>query len=244
MDKIFESPAAAVADVPDGATIMFGGFGAAGVPGSLINALHEKAVRDIVAISNGSGNWGAEPDVALLLKNGQLKKFIGSFPILVSAGRGNLFRQVYLEGKIELEVVPQGTWVERIRAAGAGIPGFYTATGVGTVVAEGKETRMFDGREYLLETALPADYAFIRAHKADHFGNLIYRKSSRNFNPIMATAGRVTIVEVDEIVEPGELDPDAIVTPGIFVDRIVRVTHRWGLLWGKEEAAGKAEGRP
>jgi 3-oxoacid CoA-transferase subunit A len=206
---------------------MFGGFGQVGVPGSLIAALHEKGVGGITAVSNGSGNWGEEPDLALLLKHGQLKKFIGSFPILTSAGRGNLFRQVYLEGKIELEIQPQGTWVERIRAAGAGIPAFYTPVGVGTVVAEQKEVREFDGRPHLLETALSADYALLKAHKADRYGNLVYRKSARNFNPVMATAARITIVEVDEIVEPGDLDPDLVHTPGIFVDRVVRSTYRW-----------------
>ncbi|HEU0073764.1 MAG TPA: CoA transferase subunit A [Dehalococcoidia bacterium] len=219
MDKVFDSPAAAIHDVFDGATIMFGGFVSAGSPTNLILALYEKETKDLTGIAN---NIGLGDKLDVLCEKKQLRKMIASFAIRASAKRQSLFEQLYAKGEVELELVPQGTLAERIRAGGAGIPAFYTPTGVGTVVAEGKRVECFDGREYILERALTADFAFIRAHKADHHGNLIYRRASRNFNEIMATAARVTIAEVEEIVEPGELDPEAIVTPAVYVDRIVK----------------------
>jgi 3-oxoacid CoA-transferase subunit A len=227
MNKVFDSPAAAIQDVFDGATIMFGGFASAGSPTNLILALHEKGTTNITAIAN---NIGLGDKLDVLCERRQIKKIIASFVIRASAKYQSLFEQQYARGEVEMEVVPQGTLAERIRAGGAGIPAFYTATGAGTVVAEGKPTHVFDGREYVLERALTADFAFIRADKGDRLGNLVYRKSGRNFNQPMATAARITIAEVGEIVEPGELDPEAIVTPGIYVQRIVQgPTHdtRW-----------------
>jgi 3-oxoacid CoA-transferase subunit A len=227
MNKVFESPAAAIFDIIDGATIMFGGFASAGTPTNLILALREKGTTDITAIAN---NIGLGDKLDVLCEKHQVKKMIASFVIRASAKYRSVFEEQYARGEVEMEVVPQGTLAERIRAGGAGIPAFYTATGVGTVVAEGKPVQVFDNREYVLERALTADFAFIRADKGDRFGNLVYRKSSRNFNQPMATAARVTIAEVEQIVEPGELDPEAIVTPGIYVQRIVQgPTHdtRW-----------------
>jgi 3-oxoacid CoA-transferase subunit A len=227
MNKVFESPAAAIFDIIDGATIMFGGFASAGTPTNLILALREKGTTDITAIAN---NIGLGDKLDVLCEKHQVKKMIASFVIRASAKYRSVFEEQYARGEVEMEVVPQGTLAERIRAGGAGIPAFYTATGVGTVVAEGKPVQVFDDREYVLERALTADFAFIRADKGDRFGNLVYRKSSRNFNQPMATAARVTIAEVEQIVEPGELDPEAIVTPGIYVQRIVQgPTHdtRW-----------------
>jgi 3-oxoacid CoA-transferase subunit A len=218
-DKVFDSPDAAIADVPDGATIMFGGFASAGTPTNLILALRDKGTREITAIAN---NIGLGDKLDSLCEKKQLRKLIASFAIRASATRTSLFQQLYYAGEVELETVPQGTLAERIRAGGAGIPAFFTPTGVGTVVAEGKPVQTFDGREYVLERALTADYAFIRAFKADRHGNLVYRKSGRNFNPLMAMAASVTIAEVEEIVEVGELDPEHIVTPSVFVDRIVQ----------------------
>jgi 3-oxoacid CoA-transferase subunit A len=218
-DKVYDSPAAAIADVPDGATIMFGGFASAGTPTNLILALREKGTRDITAIAN---NIGLGDKLDSLCEKKQLRKLIASFAIRASAQRRSLFEQLYANGEVELEVVPQGTLAERIRAGGAGIPAFFTPTGAGTVLAEGKPVQTFDGREYVMERALTADYAFIRAYKADRFGNLVYRKSGRNFNEVMATAAKVTIAEVEEIVEAGELDPEHIVTPSVYVDRIVQ----------------------
>jgi 3-oxoacid CoA-transferase subunit A len=227
IDKVYASPAAAIADVFDGATIMFGGFVSAGSPTALILALHEKGTKNLTGIAN---NIGLGDKLDILCEKRQLKKMIASFAIRASAKRQSLFEQLYAEGGVELELVPQGTLAERIRAGGAGIPAFFTPTGVGTVVAEGKETREFEGRSYLMERALTADFAFIRAYKADRTGNLIYRKASRNFNEPMATAAKVTIAEVEEIVEAGELDPEHVVTPGVFVQRIVQAqSHdvRW-----------------
>ena len=218
-DKLYASPAAAIHDVFDGATIMFGGFASAGTPTNLILALGEKGTRDITAIAN---NIGLGDKLDSLCEKKQLRKLIASFAIRASATRTSLFQKLYYAGEVELETVPQGTLAERIRAGGAGIPAFFTPTGVGTVVAEGKRVEAFDGREYLMERALTADFAFVRAYKADRLGNLVYRKSSRNFNELMATAAKVTIAEVEEIVEPGALDPEHIVTPSIFVDRIVQ----------------------
>jgi 3-oxoacid CoA-transferase subunit A len=219
MDKVFGSPAAAIHDVADGATIMFGGFVSAGSPTNLILALREKGTKNLTGIAN---NIGLGDKLDILCEKKQLRKMIASFAVRASAKRQSLFEQLYAKGEVELELVPQGTLAERIRAGGAGIPAFYTPTGVGTIVAEGKRVEAFDGREYLLERALVADFAFIRAHKADRLGNLVYRKASRNFNEIMATAARITIAEVEEIVEPGELDAEAIVTPALFVNRIVK----------------------
>jgi 3-oxoacid CoA-transferase subunit A len=219
MNKVYDSPAAAIHDVFDGATIMFGGFASAGSPTNLILALHERGTQGLTGIAN---NIGLGDKLDILCENHQLKKMIASFAIRAWAKRPSLFEQQYARGEVEFELVPQGTLAERIRAGGAGIPAFFTPTGVGTVVAEGKQLQTFEGREYLMERALTADFAFIRAHKADRLGNLVYRKSSRNFNEIMATAAKITIAEVEEIVEPGELDPEAIITPSVFVHRIVQ----------------------
>ena len=219
MNKVYATAAEAIADVEDGAVIMFGGFGSAGSPTNLILALAEKGVKNLTAISN---NIGLGDKLDVLVQNKQLKKFIGSFPIRATSNRRDWLFEAFKAGEVEVEVVPQGTLAERMRAAGAGIGGFYTPTGVGTVVAEGKEERVIDGVRYLLEYPLRADFAFIKAYKADTLGNLVYRMSTRNFNPVMATAARITIVDTEEIVQPGELDPEAIVTPGIFVDRIVK----------------------
>jgi 3-oxoacid CoA-transferase subunit A len=217
INKVFAACQEAVADIPEGATIMFGGFGAAGVPMNLIQALKEQGAKNLTTI----GNYCPAP----LVENHQVKKAIAAFPVPASLSRRGmtaLERQVN-EGEIELEITPQGTLAERIRAGGAGIGGFYTPTGVGTIVEKGKEKKVIDGREYILELALKADFAFIKAYKADRLGNLVYRMASRNFNPPMATASRVTIVEVDELVEIGELDPEVIVTAGIYVHRMVKV---------------------
>ena len=231
MNKVFPSFAQAVADVPNGAVIMIGGFGGpGGMPQHLIVALRDQGARGLTIISNTAGvpglgiPTGEAPGAThnILVENGQVKKVIVSFSVPTSASQTNAFELAYREGKVELDLVPQGTLAERIRAGGAGIPAFYTPTGVGTPIADGKETRVFDGREYLLEHALKADFAFIRAHMADKLGNLVYRGTSRNFNAVMAAAARVTIAEVDDIVEPGGLDSDVIATPGIYVKRIVK----------------------
>jgi len=220
MNKILSTPHEAVADIADGSIIMFGGFGVAGVPFTLITALSQKGTGNITAICNNPGGRLEDSDLSVLFRNKQIKKLIASFPIY--AWKVNLFEQQYLEGEVELEMVPQGTLAERIRAGGAGIAGFYTPTGVGTIVSEGKEKRIFGDKEYILELPLKADFAFIKAHKGDRMGNLTYRMTSRNFNPVMATAAKTTIAEVDEIVDVSELDPETIITPGIFVDRIVK----------------------
>lgn len=220
MNKVFSSPEEAVADIADGSTIMFGGFGVTGIPFTLIRALCKKGTKNITAVSNSPGGRLEDSDLSILFRNRQIKKIIASYPVY--ADKVNVFEQQYLKGEVELEMVPQGTLAERIRAGGAGTAGFYTPTGIGTIVAEGKEKRTFDGKEYLLELALRADFALIKAHKADRMGNLTYRMSARNFNPVMATAAKVTIAEVDEIVEVGQLDPETIITPGIFVKRIVK----------------------
>ena len=234
IDKTAPSLAEAVADIPGGAWLMIDGFaGPGGTPQHLIRALRDLGSRELSIISNTAGlasviGFGTVPgdrpiDMGVLVDNDQVKKVIASFPVSPSPSRPTSFERAYLEGKVELEVVPQGTLAERIRAGGAGIAGFYTPTGVGTLMAEGKETRVFDGREYLLEQALRADFALLKAHKADTLGNLVYRGTSRNFNALMATAAKTTIVEVDEILEPGDLDPEGIHTPAIYIDRLVKV---------------------
>jgi len=219
MNKVYGTAAETIADVDDGAVIMFGGFFSNGSPTNLILALAERGTKNITAMAN---NIGLVDRLDILCKNKQLRKFIGAFPFRASNVERPLIQEAFMAGEVEVEIVPMGTFIERIRAGGAGIGGFYTPTGIGTVVAEGKEERTINGKRYLLEMPLTADFAFIKAYKADTTGNLIYRGSARNFNPMMATAARVTIADVEEIVEVGELDPEAIITPGIFVDRIVK----------------------
>ena len=218
MHKVFTSADQAIADIQDGATIMVGGFGLCGIPENLIAALVRKGARNLTTISNNVGvdDFG----LGKCLYAGQIKAHIGSY-----VGENRLLEEMVLTGKIDLTLVPQGTFAERLRAGGAGIPAFYTPAGVGTVVADGKETREFDGRPYIMERALRADFALIKAWKGDKWGNLIYRKTARNFNPMMATAAKVTIAEVEELVEPGELDPDKIMTPSIYVKRILKGEH-------------------
>lgn len=218
ISKIFDSLREALSDVPDGASIMVGGFGLAGQPKELIDALLDQGAKDLVIINNNAGN--GDTGLAALLAAGQVRKIICSFPRQADS---HVFDALYRAGKIELELVPQGNLAERIRAGGAGIGGFYTPTGAGTLLAEGKEQRHINGRDYVLEYPLQADYALIKAHSADRWGNLVYRKTARNFGPIMATASRVAVVQVEQIVELGALDPEAIVTPGLFVQRVVAV---------------------
>jgi 3-oxoacid CoA-transferase A subunit len=215
MDKVLRSAEEAVAMIPDGASIMMGGFGLCGIPENLIKALYTRGTRNLTIISNNAGvdEFGA----GMLLKSRQVRKVIGTY-----VGENKEFERQALAGEIEVELVPQGTFSERIRAAGAGIGGFFTPTGYGTIVAEGKETREIEGRQYVLEKPLHADFALVKAHRGDRAGNLVYRKTARNFNPVMATAARITIAEVEELVEPGRLDPDAIVTPGIFVKHVLQ----------------------
>lgn len=215
MNKVLGSAAEAVAMVPDGATIMMGGFGLCGIPENLIRALHERGTRNLTVISNNAGvdHFG----IGVLLQSRQVRKMVSTY-----VGENQEFERQCLTGELELELVPQGTFAERIRAGGAGIGGFYTPTGYGTVVAEGKETREIDGRHYVLEMPLKADFAFVKAARGDRLGNLVYRRTARNFSPMMATAARVTIAEVEELVEPGALDPNAVITPGIFVNYILR----------------------
>ncbi|MEP3276915.1 MAG: CoA transferase subunit A [Stappiaceae bacterium] len=219
MDKVHSDAASALDGLLfDGMTIMAGGFGLCGIPENLITALRDSGTNNITAISNNAGvdDFG----LGLLLQTRQIKKMISSY-----VGENATFERQYLDGELELEFNPQGTMAERIRAGGAGIPGFYTKTGVGTLIAEGKEHKDFDGETYIMETGLLADISLVKAWKGDAQGNLIYRKTARNFNPMMATAGRKTIVEVEEIVAVGELDPDQIHTPGIFVDRLIVGNH-------------------
>ena len=215
MNKVFSTADEAIFDIPDGAKVMFGGFGLCGIPENLIAAMVRKGVKNLTTISNNVGvdHWG----LGLLLEAGQIKKHIGTY-----VGENKFLEDLVLTRKLDLELVPQGTFAERIRAGGAGIPAFFTPSGVGTVVAEGKEIRDFDGRPYLMERGLTADFALIKAWKGDRWGNLIFRKTSRNFSPMMATAAKVTIVEVEELVEVGELDPDQVMTPSIYVKRIFR----------------------
>ncbi|MFC5449607.1 CoA transferase subunit A [Paenibacillus aestuarii] len=214
MNKLVSSVEEAVLDIHDGATIIVGGFGLCGIPEHLIAALKARGSQGLTVVSNNCGvdDWG----LGLLLANRQIKKMISSY-----VGENKTFEKQFLSGELEVELVPQGTLAERIRAGGAGIPGFYTATGVGTLVAEGKEHHTFDGRTYILERGITGDFALVKAWKADTLGNLVFRKTSRNFNPLAATAGTITIVEAEEIVQPGELNPDEIHLPGIYVQRVV-----------------------
>ncbi len=212
--KVWDSIEQAVADIQDGATLVVGGFGLCGIPEKSIEAIRNQGTKNLTVVSNNCGvdDWG----LGLLLASKQIKKMVASY-----VGENKIFEQQYLSGELEVELTPQGTLAERIRAGGAGIPGFYTATGVGTPIADGKEVKEFDGRDYLLERAIVGDFALVKAWKADKLGNLVFRKTSRNFNPIAAMAGKITIAEVEEIVEVGELDPDEIHTPSVFVQRVV-----------------------
>lgn len=221
ISKIAENAAAAVKDIHDGATVMIGGFGTAGQPVELIDALLEQGARELTVVNNNAGN--GTTGLAALLDAGRVRKIICSFPRQVDS---QVFDGLYRSGKLELELVPQGTLAERIRAGGAGIAGFFTPTGFGTTLADGKETRTIRGRDYVLEQALLADYALIKAHRGDRLGNLVYRKTARNFGPLMASAATIAIAQVNTIVEIGELDPEAVVTPGIFIQRVVEVGGR------------------
>ena len=214
MNKVIHSFEEAIQDIQDHATLLVGGFGLCGIPENLIQALYEKDVKGITAVSNNCGvdDFG----LGILLANKQIKKMISSY-----VGENKIFEQQFLSGELEVELTPQGTLAERLRAGGAGIPAFYTATGVGTPIAEGKESKIFNGKEYILEEAITGDFALVKAWKADKSGNLIFRKTARNFNPLVATAGKITIAEVEEIVEIGELDPDAIHLPGVYVQKII-----------------------
>ncbi len=215
--KIYANAVEATFDVQDGNTLLIGGFGLCGIPENLINALVERGTMNLTCVSNNAGvdDFG----IGLLFKKKQVKKMISSY-----VGENATFAKLALSGELDVELNPQGTLAERVRAGGAGIPAFFTPTGAGTLVAKGKEVREINGREYVLEQAITGDFAFVRAWKADKMGNLIYRKTARNFNPVMATAGKIVIAEVEEIVEAGELDPDAIHTPGVFVDRLIKST--------------------
>jgi 3-oxoacid CoA-transferase A subunit len=213
--QIFQSAADAIADVKDNSIVLLGGFGLCGIPENLIKALVAKGTKGLTCVSNNAGvdDFG----IGLLFKNKQVKKMVSSY-----VGENATFERLALSGELEVELCPQGTLAERCRAGGAGIPAFFTPTGVGTLVAKGKEVRKFGEREYVLEQAIVGDFAFVKAWKADTLGNLMYRKTARNFNPVMATAGKITIAEVEEIVAPGELDPDKIHTPGVYIHRLVK----------------------
>jgi 3-oxoacid CoA-transferase subunit A len=214
IDKVVASADAAVADVADGATLVVGGFGLCGIPENLIGALGRRGVRNLTVVSNNCGvdDWG----LGLLLRSRQIRKMVSSY-----VGENAEFERQFLSGELEVELVPQGTLAERMRAGGAGIPGFYTPTGVGTLVAEGKEVRSFDGRDYVLERGIVGDFSLVAAWKGDRLGNLVYRKAARNFNPMVATSGRISIAEVEELVEVGAIDPENVHTPGVFVQRVV-----------------------
>ena len=215
MNKVLRDALEAIADVQDGATIMLGGFGLCGIPENLISALRDKGTKNLTIISNNAGVDGR--GAGLLLEARQIRKIIATY-----VGENKLFEELALARELDVELVPQGTFSERMRAAGAGIAGFYTPTGYGTIVAEGKETKEFNGRMYVLERALTADFAFVKAWKGDKWGNLVYRKTARNFNPVMATAARVTIAEVEQLVPVGDLEPDSIHTPALYVQRILQ----------------------
>jgi len=219
MNKVVASADLAVADIPDGASLMVGGFGLSGVPDTLIQALVRRGVKRIHTISNNVAIDGR--GLGLMLEAGMIASHIGSY-----VGENKLLETMVISGTLDLTLTPQGTFAERIRAGGAGIPAFYTPAGVGTVVADGKESREFDGKHYLMERALTADFAFVRAWKGDWHGNLVYRKTANNFNSVMAAAAKITIAEVEELVEPGEIDPNHVVTPGIYVKRVVLADKR------------------
>jgi len=218
MNKVLRSADDAVVMIPDGAAIMVGGFGLCGVPEHLVKALHARGTRNLTIISNNAGidDYG----LGVLLKSRQIRKMVGTY-----VGENKEFERQVLSGEIEMELVPQGTFIERIRAGGAGIGGFFTPTGYGTLVAEGKETRVIDGKPYVFEMPLHADFAFVKAYKGDRVGNLVYRKTARNFNPLMATAAKITIAEVEHLVEPGEIEPDAVITPSVYVKHILQGTN-------------------
>lgn len=218
MSKVYKSFVEAVSDIEDGNTLIVGGFGLSGIPEKSIEALREQGTKELTVVSNNCGV--DDGGLGILLANKQIKKMISSY-----VGENKIFEQQYLSGELEVELTPQGTLAERIRAGGAGIPGFYTATGVGTPIAEGKETKDFNGKTYLLEEGIVGDFALVKAWKADTLGNLVYRKTARNFNPLAAMAGKITIAEVEEIVEAGELDPNEIHTPGIYVQRVLQGTN-------------------
>jgi 3-oxoacid CoA-transferase subunit A len=219
MNKIYSDARFAMADIiKDGMTLMSGGFGLCGIPQLLIEAIRDTGVKNLIVISNNAGIDGA--GLGILLERGQIKKMISSY-----VGENKLFAELFLSGKLELEFNPQGTLAERIRAGGAGIPAFFTRTGVGTMIAEGKEAREFDGITYIMERGLTADVSIVHAYKGDTEGNLVYRKTARNFNPMMAAAGKLTVAEVEHLVQAGEIDPDTIHTPGIFVHRIVHAPN-------------------
>ena len=219
IDKQYPSVAKALADIPDGATVMVGGFGASGSPIELIHALIDQGAKDLTVINNNTGN--GEVGLAALIGNGQVSKMICSFP---RSSQSRVFPKLYKEGRIELELVPQGTLADRIRAAGAGIPAFYTPTTVGTVLAEGKEVREFNGRPYVMEPWLKADFALVKCEVADSVGNLTYNKTARNFSPLMCMAATTTIVQAKRLLAAGDIDPEYVITPGIFVNRILEVT--------------------
>jgi 3-oxoadipate CoA-transferase alpha subunit len=231
INKISASIEAALAPIQDGATVMIGGFGGAGQPAELIDGLIAQGARDLVIVNNNAGN--GETGLAALLKSGQVRKIICSFPRQADS---HIFDALYRAGKLELELVPQGNLAERIRAAGAGIGAFFTPTGYGTLLAEGKETREIGGRQYVLEYPIHADVALIKAERGDRWGNLVYRKTARNFGPIMATAAALTIASVHDIVEPGELDPETVITPGLYVQRVVKVARTATAAAGFREA--------
>ncbi len=218
MSKVVATAAEAVADLPDGATIVAGGFGLCGIPGELIMAVRDLGRRNLTIVSNNAGT--TEHGLVHLLRNGQVKKVMASY-----VGENDVFEQLMLSGELEVELVPQGTLAERLRAGGAGIPAFYTATGVNTLVADGKETRTFNGRDYVMERGITGEFGLVHAWKGDAEGNLVYRKTARNFNPLCAMAGRVTVAEVEHLVPVGSLDPESIHTPGIFVQRVVACTN-------------------
>src|SRR6266550_8125561 len=218
INKVVASADEAVKDIADGATLVVGGFGLCGIPENLINALVKRGVKDLTCVSNNAGvdDWG----LGLLLQTRQIRKMISTY-----VGENQIFERQFLSGELEVELVPQGTLAERVRAGGAGIGGFYTPTGVGTVVAEGKELRALNGREYVLEMPIRGDFAFVKAYRGDQAGNLVYRMSARNFNPVVATASEHTIAEVEKLVEPGAIDPDQVITPGVYVNTIFQGTY-------------------
>ena len=232
INKLFDSSEAALADVPDGATVMIGGFGTAGLPNELVEALLAQGARELTVVNNNAGN--GDTGLAALIAAGRVRKIICSFPRQADSHH---FDRAFRAGTLELELVPQGNLAERIRAAGAGIGGFFTPTGYGTALAQGKETRVIDGRGHVLEAPIHADFALIKAERGDRWGNLVYRMTARNFGPVMAMAARVTVASVHEVVELGGLDPEAVVTPGLFVQRVVRIDRASTAARGFRQAA-------